>query len=179
MTRKLLAPLAVAAVALATAACGNAAYSSHGSSTPAAGGGSAAPANTAAADVGQSSLGKIIVDSQGHTLYLFAKDKGNMSTCYGACATYWPPALTSGSPAAGAGANASLLGVTKRTDGSTQLTYAGHPLYRYIADTQPGQIAGQGANTFGALWWAVAPSGAKITSGASGNSGTSGYSYGY
>jgi predicted lipoprotein with Yx(FWY)xxD motif len=172
MTRKITAPFAIAAIAIATAACGGA-YSSHGGSSSAAGGSAAPAANTGTAAVGQSSLGKILVDSQGRTLYLFAKDKGTMSSCYGGCASAWPPALTSSAPTAGTGASAPLLGVTKRTDGTTQLTYGGHPLYRYVADTQPGQTTGQGSNDYGALWWAVSPSGAKITSGASNSAGYS------
>jgi predicted lipoprotein with Yx(FWY)xxD motif len=106
-----------------------------------------------------SSLGKILVDSNGRTLYLFAKDKRGKSACSGACAAYWPPLLTRGKPIARAGAKPSLLGTTRRSDGSTQVTYAGHPLYRFALDTKAGQTNGEGLNDFGAEWDAVTAAG--------------------
>ena len=110
---------------------------------------------------GHTKLGTILVNSKGITVYLFEKDTGTKSTCYGACPTIWPPVLTKGSPVAGAGAQASLLGTTKRTNGSLQVTYAGHPLYYYAGDSKPGQTNGQGISEFGAKWEAVRPSGVK------------------
>lgn len=107
-------------------------------------------------------LGRILVDSHGHSLYLFEKDKGGRSTCYAACAKFWPPLLTGGKPVAGTGAHASLLGMTARTGGSHQVTYAGHPLYGFLLDKQPGQAKGQGSKAFGADWYVLAPSGKKI-----------------
>jgi predicted lipoprotein with Yx(FWY)xxD motif len=89
-------------------------------------------------------LGKVIADARGHTLYLFEKDKSRMSSCNGACLAYWPAVLTSAKPRAGAGVRASLLGVTKRADGRRQVTYAGHPLYRFVGDTRSGQTTGEG-----------------------------------
>lgn len=120
----------------------------------------------AATKVGTASskLGRIIINKQGRTLYLFEKDKHGKSACYGACAKYWPPLLTRGKPVAGAGVKAKLLGVTKRKNGSRQVTYAGHPLYRYVADSKPGQTTGEGSTLFGAGWDVVAPSGKKIES---------------
>ena len=106
-----------------------------------------------------SSLGKILVDSHGRTLYLCAKDKRGKSACSGSCAAYWPPLLTRGKPIARAGAKASLLGTTRRSDGSTQVTYAGHPLYRFALDTKAGQTNGEGLNDFGAEWDAVTAAG--------------------
>jgi predicted lipoprotein with Yx(FWY)xxD motif len=106
------------------------------------------------------SVGALLVDSRGHTLYAYASDKGRTSACYGGCASSWPPLLTGAKPLAGAGAHASLLGMTKRKDGKLQVTYAGHPLYRFAADSAPGELKGQG---FGGVWWAVGPSGAKVT----------------
>jgi len=106
-----------------------------------------------------SSLGKILVDANGRTLYLFAKDKPKMSNCSGACAAYWPPVLTRGKPIARAGAKASLLGTTRRSNGSMQVTYAGHPLYRFALDMQAGQTKGEGLDDFGGEWDAVTPSG--------------------
>ncbi len=140
---------------LATVSCGGS--GSTGSTSPSAG----VPAATVA--VAQNAkLGQILVDGNGRTLYLFEADKSTTSTCYGSCATYWPPLLTGGSPQAGAGANASLLGTTKRNDGTSEVTYAGHPLYYVITDHNPGDATGQGVNNFGALWDAVGPHGNKI-----------------
>lgn len=110
-------------------------------------------------------LGTFIVDAKGMTLYLFEKDKGGKSSCYDACATAWPPYLTSGKATAGKGVNASRIGGTRRTDGSTQVTYGGHPLYYFVKDTKPFQTAGQDVTGFGAPWYVVAPSGKKIDEG--------------
>jgi predicted lipoprotein with Yx(FWY)xxD motif len=92
-------------------------------------------AGTATIKTRASSLGRILVDGQGRTLYPFEKDKNGRSACYAQCAKFWPPVLTSGKPTASAGAKASLLGTTRRTNGTRQVTYAGHPLYRYLEDT--------------------------------------------
>src|SRR6476469_10521178 len=80
------------------------------------------------------SLGKIVVDSKGHTLYLFEKDHHGKSACSGACAQNWPPLTVKGKPKAGTGLKASRLGTTKRTNGKTQVTYGGHPLYTFVVD---------------------------------------------
>jgi predicted lipoprotein with Yx(FWY)xxD motif len=107
-------------------------------------------------------LGNILVDRRGEPLYLFEADTGKDSTCYEYCEQFWPPVLTAGAPHAGAGAKASLLGTTTRTDGTSQVTYAGHPLYYFYTDS-PGEAHGQGINGFGGRWWVVSPSGAAIT----------------
>jgi predicted lipoprotein with Yx(FWY)xxD motif len=139
-----------------------AAVSCGGSGSPA----STSPsANVPAATVAvaqNAKLGQILVDGNGRTLYLFEADKGSSSTCNGSCATYWPPLLTGGAPQAETGANASLLGTTKRIDGTTEVTYAGHPLYYVVTDHNPGDATGQGVNNFGALWDVVGPDGKKI-----------------
>jgi predicted lipoprotein with Yx(FWY)xxD motif len=139
-----------------TAACGGSTPSSSSSSavTP------AGPATVAVAT--DAKLGKILVDGSGKTLYLFEKDTSTTSTCYGSCATYWPPVLTSGAPQASAGVDETLLGTTKRTDGSTEVTYAGHPLYYVVTDHNPGDATGQAVNNFGAAWYVVGPDGNKI-----------------
>lgn len=110
-----------------------------------------------------STLGRILVDSRGRTLYLFANDKKGKSACYGSCAAYWPPLIVSGKPHAVAGAKASLLGTTRRHDGRLQVTYRHHPLYRYAGDSSKGQTNGQGLNESGGLWWVLSPAGNKIT----------------
>jgi predicted lipoprotein with Yx(FWY)xxD motif len=107
-------------------------------------------------------LGTSLVDSQGRTLYLFTHDSGSTSTCTGACAIAWPPLVTNGAPTAVAGANASLLGTTKRADGTTQVTYNGHPLYRFVKDASPGQTNGQGVVAFGGSWLVVTAAGNKV-----------------
>lgn len=108
------------------------------------------------------SIGNAITSANGHTLYLFRGDHGTTSECYGQCASYWPPLLTSGSPKASGRVKASLLGTTKRKDGKLQVTYKGHPLYTYVGDKKAGQTSGEGSNASGAKWYALAPSGATI-----------------
>ena len=112
--------------------------------------------------VAKSHYGPIIVDSKGRTLYDFPADRGTRSVCYGACAALWPPLTTSAKPKAGAGVRASLLGTTKRSDGKLEVTYKGHQLYYYVADTKRGQTSGQGLDQFGAPWWVLSPAGAEI-----------------
>jgi predicted lipoprotein with Yx(FWY)xxD motif len=126
--------------------------------------------------VATSGLGKILVDSKGRTLYLFKKDTGRKSKCFGSCAVAWPPLRVSGKPTAGGGARASLLGTSKRSDGKPQVTYNGHPLYRFAGDRKPGNTNGQGLNGFGARWYVVSPSGKQITGSGSPSNGGGGYS---
>lgn len=131
-------------------------------------GGPASPAPSPAATAtvmlaSNAKLGQILVDGSGRTLYLFEKDTSSSSTCYGSCAAYWPPLLTGGAPHAGTGVNATLLGTTKRTDGTTEVTYAGHPLYYVVTDHNAGDATGQGVSNFGAAWYVVGPGGNKIT----------------
>lgn len=117
-------------------------------------------------------LGAILVNSRGHTLYLFAKDKNGKSACSGMCATYWPPAIVKTKPTAGAGVKASLLGTTLRADGRKQVTYNHHPLYGFALDKQAGQTNGQGTTAFGARWWAVSARGTAVTKVATGTTTT-------
>lgn len=106
------------------------------------------------------SVGGVLSDSHGHTLYSYAADKARKSTCYTACAAAWPPLLTVAKPLAGLGVRGSLLGTTRRTDGKLQVTYAGHPLYVFAAERKAGQLDGQG---YEGKWWALDASGAKVT----------------
>jgi predicted lipoprotein with Yx(FWY)xxD motif len=112
--------------------------------------------------VAKSRLGRILVDSKGITLYDFVKDKGSVSSCYGACAALWPPLITKGKPHAGHGVRASLLGTTKRKDGKLEVTYNRHPLYYFVTDRKPGQTTGQGVNQFGGPWWVLSAAGKEI-----------------
>ena len=104
------------------------------------------------------SLGSFLVDSKGMTLYLFTKDSPNTSNCYGGCAAYWPPFLTSLAPAAGTGVNASMLGTTKRSDGSMQVTYNGWPLYYYVSDKAAGDTTGENVQ---GVWFVITPAGVQ------------------
>jgi predicted lipoprotein with Yx(FWY)xxD motif len=157
------------------AACGGGGSSSAPAavSTPAA----AAAATGGSVTAASSSLGQILVAKNGMTLYMFASDKNGKSSCSGPCASFWPP--YTGTPKAGSGLDASLLGTTARADGSSQVTYDGHPLYTYSGDPAPGATNGQGQNTFGALWWVVAPSGKVVMTSAQQSSSSSGGGYGY
>jgi predicted lipoprotein with Yx(FWY)xxD motif len=105
-------------------------------------------------------VGKVLVSAKGTTLYWFHKDKGTKSSCYDACAEAWPPLLTNGTPLAAAGAKSTLVGSTKRKDGSTQVTYAGHPVYGFVGDAKPGDATGNGLTAFGGEWTALNASGA-------------------
>jgi predicted lipoprotein with Yx(FWY)xxD motif len=163
--RRLTIPavLVVAAVAaIAIAGCGgsstSATSSDHSAGAAAQGGGQAAVSTR------HTSLGTVLVDSRGRTLYLFENDKGMTSTCNGGCAQAWPP-LTTGTKATASGsAQAAKLGTSKRSDGTLMVTYGGHPLYTYSGDTRPGDTNGQGLDQFGAEWYVLAPSGKKIDS---------------
>ncbi len=117
------------------------------------------------------SLGKILVDSRGHTLYLFEKDKHGKSSCTGACASFWPPLIAAAKPRAAGSAKASLLGTTKRADGRMQVTYNHHPVYTFAQDTKKGQTRGEGVDAFGAEWYAISPAGAKVEHGGGGGYG--------
>lgn len=125
----------------------------------------ASASSSAATTVGSanSTLGRILVDSHGRTLYLFAKDKRGKSACSGPCASFWPPLIASGKPHAVNGAKKSLLGTTRRADGRLQVTYRHHPLYRYAGDATARQVNGQGLDDFGGEWWVLSPAGNKIT----------------
>jgi predicted lipoprotein with Yx(FWY)xxD motif len=128
--------------------------------TVAAASGSAATGR-ATISVRKTKLGRVLVDGSGRTLYLFMKDRHDKSACGGACATQWPPLLTTGTPKAGHGVRAKLLGTTVRKSGR-QLTYDGHPLYRYAFDAKAGQTKGEGSTAFGAPWYVLAPNGHRI-----------------
>jgi predicted lipoprotein with Yx(FWY)xxD motif len=182
---KLVTPLVLFAALVASAAlaagCGggaSASSSSPGSTTQAANasggygyGGASSPTTTTMANasgpatiaVKSTSLGKVLVDGKGMTLYLFEKDTGTTSTCTGTCAQFWPPVTTKGAAKAGSGITASKLGTTMRSDGTTQVTYNGHPVYYYGGDQKPGDVNGQGQNTFGGLWYVMSPAGSAVT----------------
>jgi predicted lipoprotein with Yx(FWY)xxD motif len=166
MTRRTAVTLAL--MLLVAAAVATAAIATSGAS-------SAATVKTRS-----TSLGTILVDAKGRTLYLFEKDRAGKSACTGACAKNWPPTLTKGKPTAGGKAVKAKLGTTKRADGTTQVTYGGHPLYTFVIDAgKPGSTKGEAVKAFGAEWYVVGTTGKKIEkpSSASGSSGSSGSGY--
>jgi predicted lipoprotein with Yx(FWY)xxD motif len=179
MKRSPLLPLAAAPLVVAAlAGCGSSGSGYGGNATA-----SSTPPATAAAAKGRAlalhstSLGKILVDSKGNTLYAFGHDLKNRSRCSGACAMNWPPALAPKKPKVGAGVSAAKLRVITRTDGGRQLSYAGHPLYRYVGDGKPGDTTGQGLNAFGGVWRVVSASGKGVTQPPQSQSGSSGGGY--
>jgi predicted lipoprotein with Yx(FWY)xxD motif len=107
-------------------------------------------------------LGSILVNSQGHTLYLFKRDRNDKSACTGTCATFWPPLLSRNKPTAGPGVKTSLLGTTRRSNGALQVTYNRHPLYTFSLDKSAGQTNGEGNLAFGARWYAVSAKGRAV-----------------
>ncbi|WP_069467761.1 COG4315 family predicted lipoprotein [Actinacidiphila rubida] len=124
-------------------------------------------------------LGTVLVNSKGHTLYLFQGDKSSTSTCNGNCAKQWPPLTVSGNtkPTGSGGVDTSKLSTTTRSDGSKQVTYNGHPLYTFSGDSKAGQTNGQGLNAFGAKWYVVGTNGKQITKMPSSSSPPSGGGY--
>ncbi|MDQ1520153.1 MAG: hypothetical protein QOI55_1226, partial [Actinomycetota bacterium] len=103
------------------------------------------------------------------TVYLFGADKGTKSACSGACAVNWPPLVASGTPTAGSGAKASLVGTSTRSDGKKQVTYNGHPVYLFARDQKAGDTNGQGVNAFGGSWFALTPAGSQASGSGSGS----------
>ena len=164
----------VALVAALAAACSSTPLPA-GPAVSSAGASASSTTASAAVTIGTQSgaHGTYLTDGAGRALYLFMSDTATTSTCSGACATAWPPLTATGTPAVSGSATASKLGSLTRADGTVQVTYGGHPLYYFAADTAPGQTKGQGKNGFGALWWLVDPAGSAIT-GAS-PSASSGY----
>ena len=171
--RKIWGVAGLAALALTVSACGSSGSSSGtAANTPAAGGNSSSAA-AGGSTVTEKTIGsqQVLVDSNGMTLYWFVPDTSTKSNCSGQCATYWPPVkgpLTAGSGVTG------TLGTITRSDGTTQATYDGHPLYTYIGDKSPGQNTGNGKNLSGGVWWEMTVSGSTPPA-AAGAGGGGGY----
>ena len=188
----MLAAAGTAAVAMSAAACSSSSSSGSaagGASSSAPASASSAPASAASAPASASSASgssaaaaggalktaqvsgvTVVTNAKGFTLYSFAPDTATKSNCNGACAQVWPP--VTGAVTAGPGVTGKL-GTITRSDGSTQATYDGHPLYTYVADTAPGQATGNGINANGGLWHEVTVTGTTASAGNSG--GNSGY----
>lgn len=173
---------AVAVLALLVAGCGGGSSSGSGEASAYGGGEGASSSKSASSESGGrygggssssgsgggavsvasvGDAGKVLVDSEGLTLYYFEKDRGGRSACYGACASAWPPLTTGGAPHAMSGASSAKLGTTERRDGTTQVTYAGWPLYAYVADSKPGEDNGTDVKSFGGAWYPLHANGEK------------------
>jgi predicted lipoprotein with Yx(FWY)xxD motif len=173
--RRILSVTGLAAAVLLVAACGSSA-SSSGSSSPTA----AAAASATSSSSGSTLLSRtingtqVLTNSAGYTLYWFGPDTSTTSKCTGSCATYWPP--VKGPATKGSGVTGTL-GTITRSDGTTQATYDGHPLYTYAGDTAPGQAKGNGLNLSGGVWHEVTVSGSAPASGTTTTSGGGGGGY--
>ena len=165
-SRPLVGAAGVLAAGLLLAACGGGTgYGSASTSGNAAKTTQASPgAGGESVHTGKTDFGKVLVDSNGRTLYAFAADSPGRSNCTGSCLQYWPAAKASGPVSHSPDVTAKLASI-KRSDGKTQLTVNGWPVYTSAADSGPGQATGQGENLSGGLWWVVSPSGAQIKSG--------------
>jgi predicted lipoprotein with Yx(FWY)xxD motif len=187
--RWLAAPVLAAAVVVGIAACGSNSPAPAASKPPATSstgtGSTSSNTNPSATGIktATTSVGTVLVDAQGFTLYWYANDTASVSNCNGSCATYWPPVI--GTPTLAAGVTLpGKLGTVKRSDGQLQATYMGHPLYTFASDKSAGQVTGNDLNASGGLWWAMTPNGTKASASGSGSSpspssggGSGGYGY--
>jgi len=149
--------LAAAAFTVAAAGCDSGKSTDAGASAP-------VPQATGAAVSAQpTTLGTILVDGQGRTVYVFANDKNSMSTCADACAANWPFVPAPASLPKSLPGVTGTVGTTTRADGNRQLTITGHPVYTFVGDSTPGQTNGQGVNLNGGVWTVVSPAGAPVT----------------
>jgi predicted lipoprotein with Yx(FWY)xxD motif len=159
MRNRWWAPVGLAAVALIAAACGSTSTASTGGSASSPASASSSPVSGSSSALQTATIGgaMVLTNAKGFTLYWFAPDTATKSNCNGSCATYWPP--VKGPATAGAGVTGTL-GTITRSDGSTQATYNGHPLYTYVNDRSPGRATGNGLNLSGGVWHEVTVSGA-------------------
>ncbi len=162
----------VAVAVLTLAACS----SSANSATSTGSGGSGGSSSTSASVVktASTSIGKVLTNAKGYTIYWFSIDTPTASKCTGSCTTFWPPVKGPVSAASGVSLPGKF-GTIKRSDGTVQATYDGHPLYTYAGDKAPGQTKGNGLNLSGGLWTAMTPSGSKPAPSPSQSSSSGGY----
>ncbi len=166
--RKIWGIAGLAALALAVSACGSSGGSSSAGASSAAAGGTTINMTTIGSQ-------QVLTNAQGHTLYWFAPDTSSTSKCTGSCATFWPPVM--GPATAGSGVTGTLSTITRSDPAGTQVTYDGHPLYTYAADTSAGQAKGNGLNVSGGVWYEMTVSGATPAAGTSSSGGGGGYGY--
>jgi len=168
--RMLLALLAVGVAAAVLAACSSSGTSSTGGSTSTSGPAAATAGSLKTATIGGAT---VLTNANGFTLYSFAPDTPTKSNCNGTCAQNWPPVT---GPATASGVTGTF-GTIKRSDGSAQATFNGHPLYTFVGDTAPGQAKGNGLNAAGGLWHEVTTSGTAPAGSSTSGSGGGGYGY--
>jgi len=151
------APLLLAGLIVATASVAATASSAGGAAR-------AQDSRAAKIQLRHTEIGKVLVDSSGFTVYRFSKDPRNSDTCVriSGCTNLWPPVMSSGRPVAGPGVRAALLSTIKLPGGGRQVTYAGHPLYRYSAATEKGETGYVGAQQFGGIWYALNAAGRSV-----------------
>jgi predicted lipoprotein with Yx(FWY)xxD motif len=156
---KIPALMAVAAASLLTlSACGS---GSSTTATPAGGGSTTnAPSTANGLHVADTSLGKVLVDADGHTVYMLTADSSGKSSCSSACLTYWPPVA----PGQAASTVTGKVASTATTAGGKIATVGGWPVYTFIQDQKPGDVTGEGISNFGGVWYAVSPSGQPVKS---------------
>ena len=164
----------LAVLAAVAAGCGGGAATAASSAPP-----KTASGQAATVGISNTGIGQILVNSQGRTLYLFKADQGTKSACTGACAGAWPPLVVKGKPTLGKGVNSSLVGTATRPEGTTQLTYNGHPLYLFAQDQKAGETNGQGVSAFGAAWFALNSAGNQVSAQPSSSSTSGGGGLGY
>jgi predicted lipoprotein with Yx(FWY)xxD motif len=170
----LAAPTTV--LALGVAACGG---GGGGGFTGVAGPPTTASGRPATVGVESTSLGAVLANTHGRTIYLFKRDSGTTSACTGTCARFWPPVRADGGPSAGTGVTAGKLGTSQRPSGGPQITYNGHPLYTYSGDHKSGDTNGQGMTAFGGGWFALSPAGNQVSGGADSSAPSAPSSPGY
>jgi predicted lipoprotein with Yx(FWY)xxD motif len=160
-----LLPMIVASVAT-LAGCASSDSSAKGDPVIRAAGATPTASTTAARGpklkITDSDYGRILANGRGRALYLFTADKGKASTCVGDCASAWPPYIVKRKPVAGSGLRRGLIGTTRRNDGRLQATYAGHPIYFYVSDNEPGEVLCQAVNEFGGFWYVARASGKAV-----------------
>jgi predicted lipoprotein with Yx(FWY)xxD motif len=172
--RRLRAAAIACALAVATAACGESAAVDEAAEQPASSSTTTAPPSTETGTTSSSSppaapgttvttadseFGVMLFDDRNQAIYLFDAETDPTPACYDECAADWPPVLTDGAPQAAGAVQGTLLGTTQRSDGSTQVTYGGHPLYFY-AHEGPGQVLCHDVDDYGGTWLVVTPEGA-------------------
>ena len=169
--RMLLVLPAIAATAAVLAACSSSGTSAAGGSSTS----TSSPAAVTAGSLKTATIGgaTVLTNSKGFTLYSFAPDTSTKSNCNGACAQNWPPVH---GPATASGVKGTF-GTIKRSDGSVQATFDGHPLYAFVGDTGPGQAKGNGLNAAGGLWHEVTTSGTAPAGSSTSGSGGGGNGY--
>jgi|SRR3954451_13592856 predicted lipoprotein with Yx(FWY)xxD motif len=157
---------------IALSACGGGGGGLYGSSGSSSQSGSHSPAASAGLRVGHTSLGNVLVDGRGMTVYMLTSDKPNKSLCDATCLTYWPPVAVV--PKGGAKGVTATVASTATTTGGKIATVGGWPVYTYVQDSAPGDVTGEGVKSFGGVWYAISPSGQPVKGSSSGSGGSSG-----